>query len=143
MSVVAWDGRTLAADRRGVAAGLVFSTRKIVAAPDALLAFTGEADSGEAMVAWFLDGALPEKFPESNLDKERWSSLVAIKRDCILRYESTPHPIYIYEKKCAWGSGRDFAITAMYLGKCAADAVEIASLFEHNCGNGVDTLELP
>jgi hypothetical protein len=31
----------------------------------------------------------------------------------------------------------------MFLGKSASDAVEIACLFEHNCGNGVDTLELP
>lgn len=41
------------------------------------------------------------------------------------------------------GSGRDFAIAAMHCGKTAREAVEIASLYENGCGNGVDVLEAP
>jgi ATP-dependent protease HslVU (ClpYQ) peptidase subunit len=60
----------------------------------------------------------------------------------VLQYESTPHPLVIQDKHWAIGSGRDFAIMAMHLGKTAAESVELASLFCNDCGNGVDTLEL-
>ena len=46
----------------------------------------------------------------------------------------------VEDQFAAWGSGRDFALTAMHLGKSAREAVEIACLFENGCGNGVDVL---
>jgi hypothetical protein len=41
----------------------------------------------------------------------------------------------------AIGSGRDFAAAAMYLGKTAREAVEVAMALTGFCGHGVDTLE--
>jgi ATP-dependent protease HslVU (ClpYQ) peptidase subunit len=42
----------------------------------------------------------------------------------------------------ALGSGRDFALAAMYLGKNAREAVEIAMEFDLETGKGVDCLEV-
>lgn len=43
----------------------------------------------------------------------------------------------------AIGTGRDYARAAMHLGRNAVEAVQVAILFDENCGNGVDTLTFP
>jgi hypothetical protein len=47
----------------------------------------------------------------------------------------------IVERCHAVGSGSDFAITAMHLGKTAREAVLIAARFDPRTGGGVDVLE--
>jgi hypothetical protein len=42
----------------------------------------------------------------------------------------------------AFGSGRDYAEAAMFLGCDAKRAVEVACQFQTDCGNGIDTLRL-
>lgn len=44
---------------------------------------------------------------------------------------------YRVKGKYAWGSGSHFAVTAMYLGKSAAEAVKIASHFDERTGGKV------
>jgi len=60
----------------------------------------------------------------------------------VRQYESSPYPLQIENKYWAIGCGRDFAMTAMYLGKTSREAVEIASALCDGCGNGIDSLEL-
>jgi hypothetical protein len=42
----------------------------------------------------------------------------------------------------AIGSGRDFALMAMHLGKSAFEAVRLTCELSIDCGNGIDALEL-
>jgi ATP-dependent protease HslVU (ClpYQ) peptidase subunit len=42
----------------------------------------------------------------------------------------------------ALGSGREYAMGAMAAGKSAQQAIEITSMYESNCGGGVDYLHL-
>jgi hypothetical protein len=143
MSVVAWDGKTLAADKRASLGTLIRTTTKIFRCHGALLAYAGEAVFGEEMRAWYMRGANPEDFPASNRDKDDWAGLLVIRKgEPITRYERTPYPLRFEDKHFAIGCGRDFALAAMYLGKTAAEAVAVAIALDSGCGNGIDTLEL-
>lgn len=142
MSVIAWDGTTLAADKQAVFGGnLILATTKIFRVADALVGYAGGADFGEQMLAWLRDGAHPEEFPSSQRDREDWAGMLVIRHGSpILRYERTPYPIRFESKHIAIGSGRDFAMAAMYLGYSAVRAVEVASALDSCCGVGVDAL---
>jgi hypothetical protein len=143
MSCIAWDGKTLAADRRGTMGSFHRLTTKIFRARGCLVGFTGDAAGGMEMLAWFDRGESPEDFPASQRG-ERWSGLLVIRSNTgsILKYENTPYPIYYDQQLFAMGSGCDFAMAAMYCGKTAAEAVEVACIFDAGCGGGVDTLTL-
>lgn len=139
MTVVAWDGKTLAADKRGIAGGLPFTVTKLFRAADRLIGFSGNADRMGQLRNWFESGMDPEKYPQIDKDAPAWC--MAIRRNgTIERYEASPYPIIVEEKQHAMGNGRDYALAAMHLGCDAARAVEVACHFDANCGNGVDTL---
>ena len=143
MSVIAWDGETLAADKRASNGTLIRTTTKIFRSGDALVAYAGEAVFGEEMRAWFDRGAKIEDFPASNRDKDDWAGLLVIRKGRpIVKYERTPYPITFEDRQFAMGCGRDFALAAMYLGKTAREAVEVAIALDSGCGNGIDTLRL-
>lgn len=94
------------------------------------------------MLAWVKAGYPPDKFPKLQEDKDDYSTFLVLDKDGIRLYEYGPEPIRFEDKQYATGSGRDFALAAMYLGKTAKEAVEIASLFDTDCGNGVDVMTL-
>jgi len=141
MSVIAWDGKKLAADKRACLGTLIRTTTKIFRVGDALCAYAGDADGGEEMLAWFRAGAPPNGFPVSQRD-ENWSGLLVIRKGEILKYERTPFPVRFEDGAFAIGCGRDFALAAMHLGHDAVKAVEVAIALDSGCGNGIDVLEL-
>ena len=144
MTVIAWDGTTLAADRRAVSVETPRRVCKIREIRGHLCATSGDFAFGLAMFQWFADGAMPGDYPQSQRDKDDWQSLLIITPERkIWRFERTPYPIEILDKQYAMGSGRDYALMAMHLGKTAVEAVELTSLFNVYCGDGVDTLTLP
>lgn len=146
MSVVVWDGKTLAADKRASNGSLIFTTTKIRLldrnSGDVLLGWTGDQDSGEMMAKWYTNGAEPNEWPECQKDKDAWCRLIVVNAAGAAFYERQPVAIRVEDAFAAWGSGRDFALAALYLGKSAIDAVLIAGHFDNACGNGVDSLSL-
>ena len=144
MTVIAWDGHAMAADKMQSHGGLHATTIKVHKLPDGRLAGgAGNAALIGEMLYWLAAGADPAKFPtQQRNEKECTSMLVVSRSGAVLQYESTPHPLVIQNKYWAIGSGRDFAIMAMHLGKTATEAVELASQLCNDCGNGVDTLAL-
>ena len=147
MSVVAWDGKTIAADRRAVCAGAHFTTTKIrrIHRPDRIpevLAWTGDQDSGEMMAQWYESGANPAAFPECQKDKDAWARLIVADANGCKFYERQPVAVRVEDKFCAWGSGRDFALAALHLGFGAVTAVQVAIEISTDCGNGVDSYDL-
>lgn len=143
MSVIAWDGHTLAADKRASNGSFFYTTRKILRVRDCLLGFTGDQCFGEQMVRWWMEGAQEKDFPESQRSPDDWAGLLVIAPGpAIFKYERTPFPILVRDRQFAVGSGRDFAMAAMACGRTAAEAVEIACRFDSGCGNGIDELTL-
>lgn len=140
MTVIAWDGKTLAADKMATDGGGIKRTvTKIIRHGDAMLAFTGSFDVGAELRAWWISGADPEHFPQKA--REDLATLIVIRRDSVCTYIAGPVPMIHEVERCAFGSGRDFAEAAMFLGQDAAEAVRVASHFQSDCGNGVDVLE--
>lgn len=108
-----------------------------------LLFAVNDFDCAMELYAWWERGADPVNWPAFQSDKDSWSPLGVIKPDkTIWRYERRAYPLRIDEPYFACGSGRDFAIAAMFLGRNAREAVEVACNFEASCGLGVDVLTL-
>lgn len=141
MSVIAWDGKTLAADKRACVNTMIRTTTKIFRVNDCLVGYTDDVAFGEQILAWFKAGENPDTFPETQRNKDDWSPFVVIRSDGkIQQYARTPYPINFEDKYMAFGSGREFAVAAMYCGKSAQEAVEVACALDSGCGNGVDAL---
>lgn len=143
MTTIAFDGKTLAADRRATSGRLIFEVTKLFKARGCLVAASGDFDRINESVAWFAAGADPAKLPPYARDNNDYVAMVVIEPDGkIMKYERSAVPFRIESPFVAFGSGRDFALAAMHLGCDAAEAVRVATVFDSGSGNGVDTLTL-
>ena len=143
MSVVAWDGRLVAADKQGTTAGLRITLTKMRRLPSGeVLAWTGNQDFGLTVAQWYEDGADMMQWPACQNDKDDWARLIVIANKRAKVFERQPFPIVIEDEFMAWGSGRDYAMGAMARGANAQEAVKIAMRFDQSCGMGCDVVEL-
>ncbi len=143
MTVIAWDGKTLAADKQCTNAGHPMVVTKIHRMPDGILGFIGNGGHASALLQWFQNGCIRENWPNKIGDDT--AGVVFITNGGEVRgYSGDDGPHYIiYENKfIAFGAGRDYALAAMHLGKTAREAVELACLLDTSCGMGIDALEL-
>lgn len=144
MTVVAWDGRYIAADKQSTCAGLkttVTKLRRLLPSKE-VLACTGDFDSALMMMDWYEHGAKPSEWPACQADKEAWTRLIVATAAGVKVYERQPVAMHVHEKYMAWGSGRDYAIGAMAFGADAEHAISIACHFDAGCGMGFDIMDL-
>lgn len=141
MSVIAFDGKRIAADKQSTCAGLPVVTRKILKTEKAILAWTGDQEQGLALAEWFLNGKNKNDWPKFQ-SGENWTRLIVVENGIVGFYEKEPYMQTVDDKFTAWGSGRDYAIATMSLGFDAFKAVEVASQFDVYCGLGVDIYEI-
>jgi len=146
MTVIAWDGKTLAADKQATEGGIRQVTTKILLVDKGkfkghLLAGAGASSQANMLMAWFAQGADPNCFPKYQDTDDLSAQLLVITPDkMILRYDFNPIPIQFHDTMYALGSGREVALGAMAMGASAVRAVEIASDLCHGCGMGVDSI---
>lgn len=138
MSVIAWDGKVVAADRQATGGEMRRATKKIRRiGTGEILACTGDEAGGLEMMRWYEDGADRAKWPAAQ-NTDRWTRLIVIDRRGARVYEQACEPIIIRKPFMAWGSGRDFAMGAMAVGADARRAVQVANRFNCYCGMGID-----
>lgn len=139
MSVVVWDGKTMAADKRACVGELAVQVAKAWRVRDGVvLAVTGDAGPGQMLVDWWVSGADPAKWPAVQAT-DNWTRLIVWEPgQRPYSYEQHPAKLHFEHPFMAWGSGRDYALGALAMGATARQAVEIASRFNIYCGNGVD-----
>ena len=148
MTIIVWDGVTLAADKLCSIGGLSATVNKLFRIDTGPFAGSigggsGDASSINEFVKWLRDGADMDKIPKFQTDKDDYVNFILINAQKeIWRFDRGAFPYMVEDEYHASGSGRDYALAAMYCGKTAAEAVEIASIFETGCGRGVDTLTL-
>ncbi len=105
------------------------------------MAAAGGAAQSAWMIKWYENGADTSSYPKCQEDKEQWVPFMVFHKDgSIDKYEQSPYPIKFPPQLFASGSGRDFALMAMRLGKSPKEAVELTMEFDSGCGNGVDVL---
>lgn len=151
MSVIAWDGQNLAADKRMTSGdGLIRTVTKVAhfqwgdgqTVVHVLAGYCGDTAVAEQLLAWFQDGAAPEEFPESA--RKGAAELLVVTREWGLQhFTSGPEPLYLEDAHVALGAGRDFALAAMSMGMNAAAAVDLASKHNAFCGGGIDVVSFP
>ena len=141
MTCIAWDGKTLAADKMSCSVGYGYTVTKVHRlASGALAAFSGDGDGAMTLLHWLNGARADDKYPPGQKDNE--TSALVIERDgSVWSFGKTPHAQRIECARYAMGHGRDFALMAMRLGKTAREAVELTCELDVFCGNGVDTLE--
>jgi 20S proteasome alpha/beta subunit len=143
MTCIAWDGKTLAADKRMSFSCEFATVTKLHRIDGCLVGWAGDAAIGRAMIAWARDGFNIDAFPSAQRDRSNNGSLMVIRPNGeINHYGVEPYPMIIEDKHYTIGSGSPFAMTAMYLGCDARRAVEVACALDIGCGNGIDTLTL-
>lgn len=141
MTIIAYDGKTVASDRQMTDNGLKSAAQKIFKLEDGtVIAVVGDFALSLAMKDWYIAGRPEGKCP-CNHDKNNYGSIVVFKPDgTIEEYENYETPVQIIDPFMAWGSGRNYAMTALALGKSAEEAVKLACQFDVFCGMGFDSL---
>lgn len=139
MTVIVWDGTTLAADKQTSFGGSGFAITKLGRTKDLLFGCSGNGAMCRQMSKWVLDGRHPEQLPVGFSDGSA-DVLVVERGGKVLLYSVGPLPTIIEETKFAIGSGMDFALGALYAGANAYHAVLAANRYSNSCGMGVDTL---
>lgn len=140
MTVIAWDGHRLAADKAQNDCGTVRSVTKIHRLKDGtLLGTSGDSSTGALVERWYAEGQDRATYP----DKDGKVHLLVITPDRkVLMFDGGPLPEFLEDPFTAIGCGRGFAIGAMEAGKTATEAVLIACKHDAYCGRGVDVLVL-
>lgn len=138
MTIVVWDGSTLAVDR-GVTDGFtMWEQDKAWKVGDIVITGAGHMAQVVAMRDWYARGANPDDFPHTQRVGDSWCELIVVSKAGLIRYERTHIPFEHGHNKCAFGSGKDFAYGALAMGATAEQAVSIANHFSIHCGMGVD-----
>lgn len=147
MTVIAYDGKSVAADRQSTNNGIRFTCKKLFTVEDnrgfTVLAPIGDHGHGVALVAWWTAGADPEQFPAKPADAEKAAYLAVIQPGAAVKvYQGYTVPVSLLDNIWAEGSGRDMALGAMLAGATARKAVELTCTRENGCGMGIDVVEL-
>lgn len=142
MTVIAWDGLTLAADKAGTSAGYRRTVTKIFRVPDGLVGFAGDGSRALALLEWFRAGRKVADYPEFQKGDDVVGCLFIDQQGAAWGYQHTAFPERHEDAFDAVGSGRDYALAAMHLGHTATEAVKVASALDNGCGNGIDVLWL-
>jgi 20S proteasome alpha/beta subunit len=143
MTCIAWDGKTLAADKRACSGQMISVVTKIWRLGDVLFAGSGDPSFVYQMREWVRAGRVVADFPVSQRDEDDWQPCLVIEADGTPSlYERTPYPVRLENRFVAIGSGREYARAAMQLGHGALEAVRVACELDPNCGSGIDALEL-
>ena len=145
MTIVVWDGETLATDCAATDGAAKWQTTKAwyaqVAGQLVVLSGAGPVQTILSMREWYKRGAIPDELPQAQTSPH-WCHFIVVTSEGLLRYEQGPYPIEHGRNKCAFGEGKDFAYGAMAMGATAAEAVAVCNDFSPSCGLGVNTYHL-
>lgn len=139
MTTIAWDGKTLAADRKTSSDGAAYRyDTKIMEIPGGYVACCGNVPQVHRFVRWLRSG----RAEAIEIDTDALGALMIVSGELTLWDGSLPTPCRI-DEKIAIGSGTSWALAALDFGKTAAEAVAYAATRDNGTGGGVDTVSPP
>lgn len=144
MTTIAYDGKTLAADKRvvynGYLSGCTTKIRRI--GRTTVLACAGDLLSESRAYKFFSLQNWNKRDPiEFKSPDYEFEGFLFLKKKAFVLFGSTV-PIPLEEPKFAVGSGADFARSAMELGKTAIEAVRFAARFDINTSEETEAIEI-
>lgn len=135
MTTIAFDGKTLAADRQSnYHRSDVIKIFRVISGK--VYGAAGRAEDALAVLEW-LNNSCSQANPKVH---ENFRAIVADASGFVVYEEKLIRLTYEGRQFMAIGSGCDYAMAAMHLGKTAREAVEIAHLFDVDTGAEVDEL---
>lgn len=143
MTVIAWDGKILAADKQSTYGDAARTGTKLFKITDSeIVAFCGGAAMSLKILEWYKNGENKDTWPQEMQDSDDWSQMIVVNNKNIYWYDRLPYQLKLEDPFMAWGRGMEFAIGAMAMGATAIQAVEIASKYCEGCGMGIDYAEV-
>jgi ATP-dependent protease HslVU (ClpYQ) peptidase subunit len=141
MTTIAFDGKTLAADRQITSGSVRFANcRKITELKDGrFLASAGSISAIERVTQWLEGGSRKDEQPE--LEEGSFEAIVVGKGTT----QYIDHELCLIDVVApfAVGSGSNFAQMSMHLGNSAVAAVRHAAVFDILTGCEVDAVCVP
>ena len=135
MTIIAWDGTSLAADCQSSVGDMAVKAKKIQRRADGtLVALAGDEGLAIAMVSSVFDGT---EWPTAKDDERATMVIVRPDRSVVQYTHHRRSPVPITQPWYTWGSGREFAAGALAMGADARRAAEVACELCHYCGMGV------
>tara|TARA_R100000808_G_scaffold11654_1_gene29737 strand:- start:245 stop:712 length:468 start_codon:yes stop_codon:yes gene_type:complete len=146
MTIIVWDGVTLATDTEAYHGNSKYNTEKAwyEIARDysrCIVSGVGTLRSIHIHKRWFLNGGKAKDFPLAELGNHYYQFIVVTKEG-LYRYEGTPDPILYGNTKCAFGEGSDFAYGALAMNATSAQAVRACLKYSSRAGGGLKTYSL-
>lgn len=143
MTIIAFDGKMIAADRRIVSGNVISTAKKIFQCADGVIGYAGTAVYAIEFIDWFMNSRIAESFPAFLSGKEmEYDILFVDNKKQVRYYNGTPYPIKSLDKRAAIGNGAEAGMMAMMLGLSAEKAVIEVSKLIPSCGSGVDKIIL-
>lgn len=141
MTTIVWDTKTFAADRQTTFGGTPVAGNKITKTKykgqEAFIGTAGEVEVCTAVEDWIKAGCKGSpKLPE----EPQFSAMIVVKSGEVYFMSGSTFAHSMGKTKWAIGSGADYALGAMYAGRSAKEAVEIASQLDTGTGLGVDVV---
>jgi hypothetical protein len=142
MTTIATDGVTVASDSMRVCGHEIIdlSTKKIKVRGGYVFAFTGDFGIFEPAIEWFLAGHEADRAPKPIKDGN-WRLLV-FHHDRLMGYTDTMPYGEPWPYPQAFGSGAEYAMAAMHLGKSPSEAVELAARFNVYTGGPIQVVNI-
>lgn len=142
MTVVAWDGKTIVADRQVTNSDLARPTSKLRRLSSGeVISGTGNSQVCIMLMDWYEAGAKKEDWPAVQ-QTEDLAVLVVASAEGLKFYDRFPVALSVETEFYAFGAGRDYAMGAMAHGASALEAVQITNRLCVSCGHGADVMEL-
>lgn len=146
MTIIAWDGTTLAADTQVItASGFKSKTNKIYEIKkDVICGWAGAQPTAIHLLNWYTNVSNDMECDFPFIESEDYGAELMIidKSGIISIYNSGCGSIPFYPETTyfAIGSGAKFAMATMHLGYDSMKAIEVANNFDPFCGSEITTL---
>lgn len=136
MTVIAWDGTSLAWDSRGTSGDRKHTVKKARALEDGRVIVVAGLLSNLLQARRLLDGNGYPELPQSLVDA---SNIIVYDNGVVYAYDITKEARKVQAPE-AWGSGESYALGAMACGASAAQSCKIACKYSATCGGKINSI---
>ena len=144
MTVIAWDGKSVAADSLATFGGYrsPLWAQKITRRDDFVYGITGFFGWFDAWIEWHRAGADPQRIPAASVPMDRCGNFLIFTRDSAFCCSAQMPYLQRTGAPDAWGDGCEYAIGAMLAGASAQRAAEVAISSSSSCDGPVCAIDL-
>ncbi len=143
MTVIVWDGKSVAVDSLATNGGRKRTVEKFRELDNGtVLLWTGDHEEGLVLADWYENGCKPEGLPKYE-SKEDFTLLIVLHANGWVEQYSCERIPERLHPPFAWGDGAPYALGAMAMGADAAHAAEAACGLSVYCSTPVHVFGRP